>query len=185
MVTGRSVRRGKTKPTVEYTLTPAAEKYFPQRYDRMLNAVLRELRANGGDAAVQAIFTSLGRRQAERLNARIAGHPIAERVAALTNVLRDAGVEAEAEQTAAGFTIHEHNCPYAQTVGEHPELCSVIHSVMQSVVAPHVVQTASLATGGSECRFEITTSSNTGMPEAPAEPVQEQSLGFREVSASR
>jgi predicted ArsR family transcriptional regulator len=165
LVTGYSVRRGKTKPTVEYKLTPAAEKYFPQHYDRMLNAVLREIRATGGDAAVQAIFTSMGRRQSERLNARIAELPVADRVAALTTLLRDSGVEAEAEQTAGGFTIREHNCPYSKTVGEHPEICSVIHSVMQDVVAPGVKQTDSLATGGTECRFEITTPNDAAQPE--------------------
>jgi predicted ArsR family transcriptional regulator len=162
LVTGYSVRRGKTKPTVEYRLTPAAEKYFPQHYDRMLNAVLREVRAAGGDEAVKAIFTSMSRRQSERLNAQIADKPPAERVAALTTLLRASGVEAESEQTGAVFTIREHNCPYSKTVGEHPEICSVIHSVMQDVVAPQVQQTDSLATGGRECRFEITTSIDGG-----------------------
>jgi predicted ArsR family transcriptional regulator len=167
LVAGYSVRRGKTKPTVEYRLTPAAEKYFPQHYDRMLNAVLREVRATGGDGAVQAIFSSMSRRQSERLNARIGERPVADRVAALTKLLRRSGVEAEAEPSAGGFTIREHNCPYAKSVGEHPEICSVIHSVMQEVVAPHVEQTASLATGGTECRFEITTSTDA-VPHAPA-----------------
>jgi predicted ArsR family transcriptional regulator len=184
LVAGHSVRRGKTKPTVEYRLTPAAEKYFPQHYDRMLSAVLREVRATGGDDAVQAIFTSMGRRQAERLKARIGQQPVAERVAALTNLLRDSGVDAKSERTAAGFTIHEHNCPYSKTVGEHPEICSVIHSVMQDVVAPQVKQTDSLATGGTECRFEITTA-NDAPPDPPAGPTGERPSGFREVSKSR
>lgn len=184
LVVGQSVRRGKTKPTVEYALTQAAEKYFPQHYDRMLNAVLREVRATGGDAAVQAIFTSMGRRQSERLRARIGERPVADRVAALTTLLRDAGVEADAEQTAAGFTIREHNCPYSKTVGEHPEICSVIHSVMHDVIAPKVTQTDSLATGGAECRFEISTNADA-FPELPAGRVEEQRSGFREVSKSR
>jgi predicted ArsR family transcriptional regulator len=184
LVTGSSVRRGKTKPTVEYRLTPAAEKYFPQHYDRLLNAVLREVRTAGGDAAVQELFNSMSRRQAERLNARLEHRPVAERVVALTDLLRASGVEAEAEQTSGGFTIREHNCPYAETVGEHPEICGLIHSVIADVVAPRVTQTDSLATGGTECRFEITTSSDA-KPDAPAGRVEEQPSGFREVSAAR
>jgi predicted ArsR family transcriptional regulator len=99
-------------------------------------------------------------------------------------MLRDAGVEAESEQTSGGFTIREHTCPYAKTAGEHPEICSVIHSVMTDVVAPQVRQTDSLATGGSECRFEITTGTSA-VPEFPVGPAQEQRSGFREVSKSR
>jgi len=45
-VVERSVRRGPTKPTLEYSLTPGAEALFPQQYDRMLNAVLREVKAS-------------------------------------------------------------------------------------------------------------------------------------------
>jgi predicted ArsR family transcriptional regulator len=155
LVAGRSVRRGKTKPTVEFSLTAEAEKVFPQHYDRMLNAVLREVRAAGGDVAVREIFTGMSRRASERLREKTAGQPIGERVAALTATLQESGVTANFEQTAAGFVIHEHNCPYSKTVGEHPEVCTVIHSIMHDVVSPAVTQTESLATGGTECRFEI------------------------------
>jgi predicted ArsR family transcriptional regulator len=156
LVAGRSVRRGKTKPTVEYSLTAEAEKFFPQRYDRMLNAVLREVRANGGDGAVREIFAAMARRSAGRLQAQFGEKPTGERVAELTAHLRQSGVEADFEQSSDGYTIREHTCPYAKTVGEHPEVCGVIHTIMHEVVAPDVVQTESLATGGSECRFEIT-----------------------------
>ncbi len=166
LVSASSVRRGKTKPTVEYRLTPAAEKLFPQHYDRMLNAVLREVRAAGGDDAVKAIFDAMSRRKSERLKARLAEQPIAERVAAVTNLLRDSGVEASAEQTPRGFVIHEHSCPYSETVGEHPEICCNILSVMKQVVAPRVVQTDSHATGGAACRFEI----SPGIEAAPDQP---------------
>jgi predicted ArsR family transcriptional regulator len=165
LVAGQSVRRGKTKPTVEYALTPEAEKYFPQQYDRMLNAVLREIRLTGGDAAVQAIFESMSRRQTERLKTTIGDKPLPERIIDLTAMLRHAGVEAEAEATADGFTIREHNCPYSKTVEEHPEVCSVIHSVMEDVIAPNIKQTESLATGGAECRFEITTTARAAAQE--------------------
>ncbi|GAC1536304.1 MAG: hypothetical protein NVS2B17_07700 [Candidatus Velthaea sp.] len=155
LIVGHSVRRGKTKPTVEYALTAEAEKYFPQHYDRMLNAVLRTVREQGGDAAVSSIFAAMSRSSAGRLKEKLAEKPTTDRVAELTAILREAGVEAEFEVTADGYTIREHNCPYSKTVAEHPEVCSVIHSVMQDVIGPHVIQTESLATGGHECRFEI------------------------------
>src|SRR5450631_2230921 len=96
LVTGYNVRRSRTKPTVVYRLTPAAEQYFPQRYDRMLNAVLREIRSTGGDEAVQAIFASISRRQADQTMASIGDRPLADRVAALTDFPREFGVESEA-----------------------------------------------------------------------------------------
>src|SRR5947209_17295562 len=80
LIAGRSVRRGRTKPTVEYSLTPEADRYFPQRYDKMLNAVLREIRTAGGDEAVKAVFERIGKRSADRLGPVDAMHPAEERL---------------------------------------------------------------------------------------------------------
>jgi len=155
LVSGHAVRRGKTKPTQEFSLTPDAERFFPQQYDKMLNAVLREVRASGGEAAVKSIFAAMGKRSSERVAERLGDKPLPERVIELTEILREAGVEAKLETTATGYVLHEHNCPYAKTVSEHPEVCSIIHTIFEQNVPAKTTQTESLATGGTECRFEI------------------------------
>ena len=155
LVAGRSVRRGKTKPTVEYSLTAEADRYFPQRYDKMLNAVLREIRVAGGDDAVKAVFQRIGKRSAERLTAGPESQPEGQ-LLSLVESLKAAGVTAELRTTERGkLTLHEHSCPYASVVAENPEACSAIHSILEAVVPGKAEQVESLATGGTECRFEI------------------------------
>src|SRR5579864_1262850 len=56
LVAETSVRRGPTKPTYEFSLTPEADRLFPQAYDKMLSAVLRELRTQFGSAGVERVF---------------------------------------------------------------------------------------------------------------------------------
>ncbi|HZO92799.1 MAG TPA: helix-turn-helix domain-containing protein [Candidatus Baltobacteraceae bacterium] len=156
LIAGRRVRRSRTKPTVEYSLTGQAERYFPQRYDKMLNAVLREIREAGGAEAVQAVFERIGRRAAERLNEEVAEKPAEDRMAAVVSALRASGVAADVQKTDLGMLVlHEHNCPYASVVGENPEACSAIHTILESVVPGDAKQVESIATGGAECRFEI------------------------------
>ncbi len=156
LVRGRSVRRGKTKPTVEFELTAQSERYFPQRYDKMLNAVLREIRAEGGAGAVQAMFERIGRRSAERLAPAVHGLPAERRIAAVVSVLKASGVTADFERTDSGtLVLHEHSCPYASVVAENPEACSAIHTILDTVVPGKTEQVESLATGGTQCRFEI------------------------------
>ncbi len=156
IVIGHAVRRGKTKPTIEFVLTPAGEQLFPQRYDKMLNSVLREARAIGGDGMVAQIFEGMGKRSAAKINAKMAGASgTRERAEALVAQLRAQGVEADLVETAEGFAIREHTCPYANTVGEHPEVCSVIHTILKEVVPGEARHAESLATGGTECRFEL------------------------------
>lgn len=157
LVTGKSVRRSRTKPTVEYALTAEAERYFPQRYDKMLNAVLREIREAGGDDAVKAVFDRIGSRAAQRLDAPVDGSAEAK-IGALVARLRERGVSAEMRATERGtIEVHEHNCPYASVVAENPEACSAIHTMIAAAVpGAHVDHTDSLATGADRCTFEIT-----------------------------
>src|ERR1700761_4074160 len=73
LVAGKSVRRGKTKPTHEYSLTNQADRYFPQAYDRMLGAVLREVRTLHGDAAVSQVFDGIAKRAVGKMGPSLEG----------------------------------------------------------------------------------------------------------------
>ena len=155
LVAGKSVRRGKTKPTHEYSLTPQADRYFPQAYDRMLGAVLREVRISGGDAGVARIFDGIAKRAVDKMAPALEGKSTLQRLEAIADNIRGSGVAVEVEEHDGTIVLREHNCPYANVVSEHPECCTVIHSMLDEVISPEVKQTESLATGGAECRFEV------------------------------
>ena len=155
LVTGKSVRRGKTKPTHEYTLTGQADRYFPQAYDRMLSAVLREIRTLHGDSAVATVFDGIAKRQVDKLTPVLEGKTTLERLEVIADTIRASGVSVEVEEHGDTIVLREHNCPYANVVDEHPECCTVIHTMLDETISPEIVQTQSLATGGTECRFEV------------------------------
>jgi predicted ArsR family transcriptional regulator len=155
LVAETPVRRGPTKPTYEFSLTPDADKLFPQAYDKMLSAVLRELRSQFGSSAVERVFDGLSRRAIERARTAVTATDPQERVAQLTEMLRKSGVVAEYSLIDGGFALHEHNCPYSSAAKEHPEVCQVIHHVIDETIGGEHVQTESLAHGGKECRFEL------------------------------
>jgi predicted ArsR family transcriptional regulator len=155
LVIGKSVRRGKTKPTHEYSLTTQADRYFPQAYDRMLGAVLREVRLTQGDAGVAQVFSGIAKRVVGKMAPALEGKSTLERLEAIADNIRGSGVAVDVEEHGDTIVLREHNCPYANVVSEHPECCTVIHSMLDEVVSPKVKQTESLATGGAECRFEV------------------------------
>jgi predicted ArsR family transcriptional regulator len=155
LVAETPVRRGPTKPTYEFSLTTEADKLFPQAYDKMLTAVLHEVRSQFGTAAVERVFDGLSRRSIERARSTITATDPEEKVAQLTEMLRKSGVVAEYSLIDGGFALHEHNCPYSSAAKEHPEVCQVIHQVMDETIGGEHVQTESLALGGKECRFEL------------------------------
>jgi len=161
----RSVRRGPTKPTLEYSLAPAADALFPQRYDKMLNAVLSEVRTSFGVDALETVLGKLGERAAEKYRAKMTATDVRGRTYELAELLRANGVEADVVETpGGGIELREHHCPYGQTVGEHPEMCSIIHTVLAETVSADSRQVESLATGGDACRFEITAAASVARP---------------------
>ena len=95
LVVEKPVRRGPTKPTLEFSLTPEADKLFPQAYDKLLGAVLREVREQFGAPAVDRIFDGLSKRAVEKAQRTITSEKPEERVAQLTEMLRESGVVAE------------------------------------------------------------------------------------------
>ncbi len=155
LVAEHSVRRGPTKPTLEFSLTGEADKLFPQGHDKMLSAVLREVREQFGTPAVNQIFDGLSKRAVDRARLRITAETPEKRVAQLTEILRESGVVADYSLIDGGFALHEHNCPYTSVAKEHPEMCHVIHHVIEETIGGEHTQTESLAQGGKECRFEM------------------------------
>jgi len=128
----------------------------------MLSAVLREFRDTFGPWGVAAVFAGIARRAVAKAKGRITARRPAAKLAQLTEMLGEAGVVAAYSIIDGGFALSEHNCPYADVVKEHPEVCSVIHTVLDETIGGQHVQTESLATGGVQCRFEIRVPSNAG-----------------------
>ena len=155
LVAEHPVRRGPTKPTLEFSLTPQADQLFPQTHGKLLSAVLREVREQFGSPAVARIFDGLSKRAVARARRRITGETPERRVAQLTEILRDNGVVADYSLIDGGFALHEHNCPYTGVAKDHPEMCRVIHHVIEEAIGGEHQQTESLAHGGKECRFEM------------------------------
>jgi predicted ArsR family transcriptional regulator len=155
-VAERSVRRGPTKPTLEYSLTESADTLFPQQYDKMLGAVLREVKDSYGPEALATVFGKLGTRAAEKYRTHIVAPDPKGRAIQLAGLLRERGVDADVIETETGsIELREHNCPFSKTIAEHPEVCSIIHTVLHDVVSDSTTQVESIATGGGACRFEV------------------------------
>ena len=101
------------------------------------------------------MFDGLSERAVERARLAVTAEKPEERVAQLTEMLRKSGVVAEYSLIDGGFALHEHNCPYSNAAKEHPEVCQVIHHVIDETIGGAHEQTESLAHGGKECRFEM------------------------------
>ncbi|MDE2572164.1 MAG: winged helix-turn-helix transcriptional regulator [bacterium] len=156
LVRAEPTRRGPTKPTLLYRLTEKGERLFPQRNDQLLHLVLSELAQEGGSDRVVELFRSIGRRSAEKFRTRLEGKDFSGKVEELTAILREQGVIADVERSADGtMVLREHTCPFSTSVKHHPQVCTLIHTVMEELIPGEHTQETSLAKGDRECRFEL------------------------------
>jgi predicted ArsR family transcriptional regulator len=155
-------RRGRTKPSLVYSVTSDGERMFPQRYDVLLNALLSEIRAEEGPERLTALFRKIGERSVRKYADRFAGKDTAGRVGELTQLLREQGVVADCERTDDGFVIREHNCPFKDTVAAHPQICTVVHTLMGEVLPGKPEQKTSIARGDAACEFHVKSAEESG-----------------------
>jgi predicted ArsR family transcriptional regulator len=162
LVAERAERIGRTKPTLVYSLTSEGERLFPQRYPLLLNVLLDELHRESGPDRLAELFAKIGRRSARRHAARFAGKDLPDRVAELARFLRERGVVVEYERTPTGYAFREFNCPFRDTVASHPEICTMVHTLMEEVLPQPPRQVKSISRGDDRCEFELTATGAGG-----------------------
>ena len=155
LVAESAQRRGRTKPSLVYSLTRDGEQLFPQRYNALLNLVLRELKNDEGQAKVDDLFRKIGRRTARKYAEHFAGKDTPGRLAALAELVREQGVVADFEPKGEGFVFREHNCPFRDTVASHSELCTMVHALMEEVLPGKTEHRTSIARGDDRCEFVV------------------------------
>jgi predicted ArsR family transcriptional regulator len=158
LVAQRPVRRGPRKPSSAYSLTERGEALFPKRYDALLNAVLRDVRAGRPPGEVEALFRRLGRQLAAREAHRFADLAPGERVAEALGVLGDLGGAATAEvdpERPGVTTIVGQSCPFGAVVAEHPEACALLEAFLAGAFPGETVREVCHKGPGPHCRFEV------------------------------
>ncbi len=104
-------RRGRTKPSSVFSLTPDGRRLFPQRYSTLLKAVLEEITETQGSEKVAELMHGIGKRSARKYAARFEGKNPQERVAELTSILREQGVVADYEASRRRFRAARAHLP--------------------------------------------------------------------------
>ena len=151
---GLAAERGRGRPARYFALTDVGRRSFPQAYDDLAAAALRQLAEVGGEGAV----TEFARRRAAALVARHAADvtTAADPAEALAAALTTEGFLASAEASAAGGTqVCQHHCPVALVAAEFPQLCEAETEAFAELLGTHVQRLATIAHGDHVCTTHI------------------------------
>jgi predicted ArsR family transcriptional regulator len=150
------VQRGQVgRPALVYTLTERGEGLYPKNYDALTVLLLEEVRATAGSDALQRAMQRIAARMADQRMDRVAGRPLAERVAETTTILREIGSVAEWEQRGDEFFIFQCTCPYPNVARRNSAVCVLEVDFVRRLTGADARLTTSLLRGDRACTYRI------------------------------
>ncbi|MCG8348332.1 MAG: transcriptional regulator [Chloroflexales bacterium] len=150
------LRRNIGRPSHLYVLTEEAEQHFPKKYDQLSLDLLDYLASLGGDEAIEQAFRMRRQALCQSLAPRLAGKPLDERVAELSQILIEQGYMCEYEQLDDGsFLLTEHNCPVICVARCYPQICDQEMELYEELLGVAIERDMIITQGDLCCRYRI------------------------------
>jgi len=193
----RVKRKGNVgRPQQVYTLTSAANAYFPNNFAALAEGLVGQIKVALPPDQVQCAFQALAGELAADFDDAIEGDegedadalPSSERVARIADFLTEQGYLArwepldDADDGAEGFLLHKHNCPYAGVSESHQELCMMDQELVNRLVGQPCQRIRSLAEDGACCTYRIELSDNELPDSADIRANAKPALGTQSVA---
>ncbi|NJA07625.1 HTH domain-containing protein [Methylococcaceae bacterium WWC4] len=140
------------RPSRSYGLTEAGRNRLPKQYAWFSTLLLDQLRNELGEAGLRRLMWRTGENLAETLAPRFAGKSLAERTAALVELMQSLGYHANLEDDTG--QIRAINCVYHDMAQRHPELCEFDRALIATLLERPIEQTACMAKQDCTCRFK-------------------------------
>jgi predicted ArsR family transcriptional regulator len=141
------------RPKYIYTLTEAAQRYFPNQYHVLTDRLLETLKAQLPPEQVEAIIDAVAAGIAARHNITRTEGTLEQRMARLVTALGEEGFMAEVERVGGSLVLTERNCPYLYVSQHHPEVCRIDRELIRKVLGSEVEQTSCVLNGDTACVF--------------------------------
>ena len=147
-------RRGVTRPSKIFVLTPAVDQFFSRAYVPFLAELVRVLSDHLPAGQVHTLMRQVGKGLADELAPR--NRPSGRRArVVLASSLMDQHLGTVTRVEANGsYVIRGVACPLAAVTGKHRSVCRAIESLVERVVAAPVRECCD-RTGRPRCCFEI------------------------------
>lgn len=134
-------RRGVTRPTQLYELTPALEQLLSRAYIPLLTQLVHLWAQKESPASFNSVMRQAGRGLAAELAPHPGRGPLGERMAAASTLLnRELGATTRVEKENGSYVIRGDGCPLSSLTGKHRGVCLAIESLVGEVVGGKVAE---------------------------------------------
>jgi DeoR family suf operon transcriptional repressor len=152
---GTDQRHSVGRPRHIYYLTDSGEELFPRHYLGLAKRLLDQLKTNLSPEAVSALFEQMADDILSEYAARLRGASRGERLALLTEILENEGFVVSWEEEGGKRILIGHSCPYRNLGREHPDVCTIDHTLITKVLGSPARRTSCLLEGDQQCTYVI------------------------------
>ena len=152
---GTTPPSGVGRPGLLYGLTARALHFFPQGYDRLVDGLLREIKALLAPGQVTRLCERIGKEMAAEAPRRRPGQPIPEYLSELADFLSQRGYLAQVVETAEGWHLELGNCPYARVAQAHEEICMLDQVMLREILPGEIAPVHLWVEGARTCAFAV------------------------------
>jgi predicted ArsR family transcriptional regulator len=156
-------RRGPGRPSHRYRLTPQGDEMFPRSYDRLLEALLTELRDWQGEEAVEALLDRLRANQLGALQRSLQHRSLTAKLHTIAGYQTDNGFMAEVIDDGSGvLRLVQHNCPACTVARVHPGVCCAgdLNALEELLGDVEIVHETHIVAGDPTCTFRVRQCNN-------------------------
>jgi len=148
------------RPPVGWALSPLAIDLFPDRHGDLTVELLRTMREELGDEAVDRVLATRDRTQLADLDAAMVdldADDVVSRVAVLAEQRTRQGYMAEVSVDGDALVLTEHHCPVCAAATECQSLCRNELELFRAAIgdAAEVERTTHLLSGDQRCVYRI------------------------------
>lgn len=157
LVQAPKVRRRDTpgRPQHVYSLTDAADNYFPKNYAGLADMVLQEVHGRSTPNEMDDFLTSVANRMAAEAPTAPPGETLQQRMDRIVKFMNDKGYSTSYEQVDGGFLFRTLNCPYRDLAREHGDVCVVDQAMLRALTGQIPQRLDSIANGSPACVYLI------------------------------
>jgi predicted ArsR family transcriptional regulator len=157
LVQAPKVRRRDTpgRPQHVYSLTDAADNYFPKNYAGLADVVLQEVRDRSKPGEMSEFLNSVAQRMAAEAPAAQPGETMQQRMDRVTKFMNEKGYSVNYETVDGGYLVRTLNCPYRDLAREAGDVCVVDQAMLRALTGQVPQRLESIANGSPACVYLI------------------------------
>jgi len=155
LVEDEEQRHGVGRPRLVYSLSQKGLERFPTRYFELTTRLLDQMKESLPAAVINRFFTDMAENLAKDYRKKTEGLTIEQKLDFVKNLLQKQGFSVGWEQKDTHYYIYENGCPYFQVGQYHPEVCSVDHTLISSVLGIPAEKISCVLHGDSSCIYSI------------------------------